>query len=395
MSGSMEIRPITEMELPLAAELWRNAYRLDSKTAQRWISNTEISETRAFVADGRCLSLIRILPYTVFIGGRRLSMGGIGAVATWVDQQGRGLAGQLMSYSVGEMRRLGHSVSFLYPFSHRYYAKFGWGTVGQQHAYGSFSQADVKRLSCGATVRAAITPSDYQTVRALYAALAPTFNGMVDRSEPQWERFLSRATGDHSQIYLIYQGGTPTAFFQCIDTAAPDGKFCTTAIPLCPDHESCLAMFGFLAQLPSNVGSLRIVAPRTPLLNQYFREPWVELRLSPMFQARVVDVEAACSSRGYSHECQADVIFALQDEYGPWNTGTWRLCVAEGSATIEKTLSAPQVVLTIQQFSTLFMGSEDPREWVKTGFLLRECRGAAEQLACAFYDQQVNLLDSF
>ena len=42
-------------------------------------------------------SQIQMIPYEVEIGGAVMPMGGIGGVATWADQQGRGFAGKLMT----------------------------------------------------------------------------------------------------------------------------------------------------------------------------------------------------------------------------------------------------------------------------------------------------------
>src|SRR4051812_36642548 len=98
---SARIRPLTSDEGHMMEALHRNAYRVDAATTRRWRDNTDFATTRAIVEVGRALSLIRILPYSVLVGGKPVPMGGIGGVATWADQQGRGLASELMRYSIG------------------------------------------------------------------------------------------------------------------------------------------------------------------------------------------------------------------------------------------------------------------------------------------------------
>lgn len=393
----MDIRPVTPEETGQLQALFANAFRIGLQTAQGWTAEMDLSTTRAFVGDGRVLSVIRILPYSICIGGKTMPMAGIGGVATWADQQGKGYAGKLMAYSIGEMRRLGYPVSVLYPFSYRYYGKFGWELGGCQISYEDFQQCDAPAVRQSGGVRAALTPEDFGAVRRIYEQATQTYNGLMRRDDRMWSEYFREAAGDHAQLYLLSctESGAEEGFFWCKDRPLPDGGFETITYPLCASHSGLRQMFGFLAALPTNVRRQKIVAPAWPSLWPFFREPFVHTRLRASFQVRVIDVEAACAARGWASEAAGSVVFSLADEHAPWNQGTWRLTVENGEARVERTQAVPEISLGIQQFSSMYIGYADPEEWVRTGILGREAAPAASTLKRLFHDRPTLLLDRF
>jgi predicted acetyltransferase len=392
----MEIRQLDQSGLPKLEALYRNAYRIDSATSRGWSAGIDVRNTRAIADADRVLSVIQIIPYTVDIGGREMSMGGIGGVATWADQQGKGFAGKLMGYSVGEMRRLGNAVSFLYPFSYRYYGKFGWEIAARRRVYTNFTQRDLPRSRESGRVRAVVTDADFALLRRVYEPFAKQYNGMVVRGEREWNAKRAQMGNDRFQFYLI-DGDTPdepAGYFSCEEKPVEGGYETIVREVVCLSDAAYRAMFAFLAVLPGNVKKITVGAPEAPCLFPYFTEPFVECRVNASFQARVVDLEQACLARGWREGVSGCVTFAIRDEHGPWNEGAWRLEVADGKAVIGKAASA-EIELTIQQFSGIYLGFHDPVLWVGQGALPRSAADAAAVLKSLFLDKPTNLLDFF
>lgn len=391
----MEIRRLTENEIQSLADLYKNAYRIDTAMAEGWLKNIDLGTTRAIVGDGRVLSLIRILPYNILVGGREIPMGGIGGVATWADQQGHGYAGRLMTDSVRDMRENGLPVSILYPFSHRYYSKFGWETVGDVSTYVNLRQADIARHESPMNVRAVLNNADFDSLMEAYNRIAPQYNGMVARNESQWKNWRNRLSEDKVQAYIIEDpDGQPAGFFICADERMPNGNE-TLVQPLCTSDAACKAMFRFLASLPTNVKKLRIRAAAWPWLQEYFREPFVETNCNPGFQFRVVDMEEACKARGYAAGRSGSVVIGITDPQGPWNEKVWALEIGNGSCSIEPTSKSPDVTMSIRQFSGIFIGSRDPLDWVSRGIWPQSWSAAATTLRELFYDLPVHIADGF
>src|SRR5690606_40607540 len=65
----------------------------------------------------RSLSRLSLLPLEVWIGGRKLAMGGVAGVASWPDARRQGGVRRLLQHAFGRMRENGQSLSMLAPFS--------------------------------------------------------------------------------------------------------------------------------------------------------------------------------------------------------------------------------------------------------------------------------------
>jgi predicted acetyltransferase len=386
----MDIRPLQTEEAEKLAALYMNAYRVDRKTVDGWIRYVDFATTRSFAAEKRAYSVIQIIPFRTVIGGRELPMGGIGGVATWADQQGRGYAGRLMSYSVREMRDLGFPVSYLFPFSYRYYGKFGWSIAAKRLVYQDFTIASIQPQSRWASVRA-LLPEEYHLLKPVYTAGLPKYNGPLVRDEVLWERRFEFYRGDRVQPYLVEDGETAVGYFVCEDLLE-QGKFGyeTNVNEFVFLNElACASMFNFLRCLPTNVMRIRVNSPELPNLWQYFREPFVDTRLFSGFQARVVDMKAALEQRGYPEDVSASVTFSVADEHGPWNEGTWTVTVEGGAARVEQSGGSAGVELSIQEFSSIFIGLLDP---------LALGRGEAPTLRgmrSIFHDKPTRIIDFF
>lgn len=393
----MEVRQLKDDELEKLGLLYRNAYRIDGATAAQWLQGIKPDQTYVVADSERVLSAIQIIPYEVVIGGKPLSMGGIGGVATWADQQGYGYAGRLMSASVPRMRELGFALSFLYPFSYRYYGKFGWELAARRITYTNIRPADLPRRKEPPRVRAVVSDESWQLAQRGYELGFGQYNCLVRRREREWEQQRKKVREGRYHVYVISnEANEVRGYFTCEDIPLSPALYETVVRDvICADCAAYEELFAFLASLPTNVAKITIGHPEWPWLWRYFREPFVETRVDPYFQARVVDVEKACRERGYPEEVQAEVVFGIHDPLAPWNDGSWRLQVAGGSGRAERTDSHPEVVLTIQQFSAIFVGYLDPSELLANGALPSSAAADAQALRQVFCDRPTNLIDFF
>ncbi|MGB9691352.1 MAG: GNAT family N-acetyltransferase [Candidatus Sumerlaeaceae bacterium] len=393
----MEVRTLKATELEKLGLLYRNAYRIDKATALQWLEGIVPEQTYVLADAHRVLSAIQIIPYEVVIGERAVPMGGIGGVATWADQQGFGYAGRLMASSVPRMHELGCAVSFLYPFSYRYYGKFGWALASRRAVYTNIRPQDLPRGKEAPRVRAVVTEDDWAQANTAYTLGFRTYNCLAKRGPREWNQQKKKVAESRYHAYLVLdEGGNGQGYFTCEDVQL--GPFAYETVVkdfICADASACREVISFLAQLPTNVTKVTIGLPEKPWLWQFFKEPFVETRMDPWFMARVVDVEKACSARGYACTSPVDVSFALHDTYGPWNEGTWHLHVDNGHGIIERTSKTAELDLSIGQFSAIFVGFSDPLELVEHGELPVSSANAATRMAEIFHDKPTHLIDFF
>ena len=276
-----EIRPIRPEELDAVAALFNNAYRIGLQTARGWTDGLPPEETIAVVEEDRVASFVRMVRYNIWVGGGEMQMGGVGGVSTWADIQGKGYAGQLMRRSIQIMRDRGDAVSALYPFSHRYYGKFGWESMADKILYTDVQQSNFIPYEERLLVRCVQGEKAIGALDSVYREFAQRYNGMVIRTRANWERRVKSLEGDRGQIYLIEKDGKAIGYFFCENQPAqPWGYESITRDYAFAAPEACKAMLGFFSTLPTNVVKITIAAPAFPPLVSHFKEPFFTMKWS-------------------------------------------------------------------------------------------------------------------
>jgi len=392
-----EIRPIREEEKEWAAALFNNAYRIGMTMARGWTENLPLDETIAVVEKERVASFVRMNRYRIWVGGGEMAMGGIGAVSTWADCQGKGYAGKLMRESVRIMHERGDAVSALYPFSHRYYGKFGWASMGDRIIYTDAKQSDIIAHEERSLVRWCRGEEDIEHLDTAYRAYAPHFNGMALRSRETWANRLKQVANDKGQAYLIEKDGRCIGYFFCENLPAqPHGHESVTRDLACATPEAFHAMFGFLATLPTNVVKITVAAPASLPLWENYKEPFITMKWTLPLQYRVVDVERAIAARGYLPEAHGRLIIKINDSCGDWNNGVWEIEVQDGHGLARRNADAKSdIEMTIQQFSRLFMGAQDTMALAQQGLFPGVAKSTIHLMNNLFHDRPVHLIDAF
>ncbi|MBN1901278.1 GNAT family N-acetyltransferase [Candidatus Sumerlaeota bacterium] len=392
-----EIRSIHENELEWAAALFNNAFRKGMESARGWTSGLPLDETIAVVEKDRIASFVRMLKYKVWVGGCEMRMGGIGAVSTWADAQGRGYAGDLMRRSVCIMRDRGDALSALYPFSHRYYGKFGWASMGERIIYAEARQNDIIPHEEKSLVRWCKGEEDIDLLDAAYRKYAQRYNGMTIRPRERWAAILRSMQELNGQIYLIIRDENPIGYLYCEQILGKPGGHETIVRDFaCTTQEAYRAMFGFFASLPTNVGKITLSAPFLPNLASFYKEPFITMKWALPFQYRVLDVERAIGARGFNPDAKGHLKIKILDECGDWNTGVWEIEVASGKGFAKKTTGKKSdIEMTIQDFSRLYMGAFDAASLAAHGVLENIPEKTIMKMDALFRDHPVHLVDGF
>ncbi|MEG0766716.1 MAG: GNAT family N-acetyltransferase [Clostridia bacterium] len=147
LRARMKMRELTQDDVVPFNELLRYAFQVTNQelTEVGWDGDEDIRQSkspilaRAFVLgwfDGEKLaSQIAVYPMIVNIYGKLLPMGGVTGVATYPEYSGIGLMHELMIRALGDMRRRGQTVSFLFPYDIPFYRHKGWEVVSDEMTF--------------------------------------------------------------------------------------------------------------------------------------------------------------------------------------------------------------------------------------------------------------------
>lgn len=161
---------------------------------------------------GRLVGMFALYNFRMQRGRTTIPVGGIGMVAVAPEARRQRIAYWMMLRAVQIMEQNNVPLSSLYPFSHGFYHKLGWGVIGKTNLYrfppGTLP-GHIERLN----VEPVRTYDDQTAVMTCYERFASEMNGLLVRDEPVWfERIFKsqicyayRNAKNETEGYLVYQ----------------------------------------------------------------------------------------------------------------------------------------------------------------------------------------------
>ena len=157
--------------------------------------------------DGRKVSWLSIIPFTLQIGTATVRMDGIGGVGTDAKHRNRGYSRRVLEAAVAHMRCGDGALSMLYGIRD-FYSKFGFATAGPDYLVILHELERDNVLPTGWSVRDFVA-SDLPAIQALYAhgaaqsvgtAVRPAKGGVV------WSHLAGEAEGDEPDACRVVEG---------------------------------------------------------------------------------------------------------------------------------------------------------------------------------------------
>jgi predicted acetyltransferase len=363
----LDQRPLRDGDLDQFWELEREAFHVAPADRERWQRGeraTGLDRTEGVFVDGRLAATCGVLGMGQWFGGRVVPMGGVRAVATRVEQRGRGFATRVVRASLAAMRERGEVISALYPQVMRPYRGLGWEVAGSL----LFRQVSPRALAAlgrpELTVRRA-TEADRPAIRACYEQVARETNGFVDRARGRWDWLFERLADEHwllagDEGYVVYRHVDPSP-------AGPEG-FRILVLDLIATTPAALrALWATLGDASSVVPTIYFRCGPTDPLPGMLDGLDVTMSRERHWMLRLVDAPAAMAARGFPHGERAQVPLEIADDVCPANAGRWSLVVEEGSGRLERG-GTGAVQLGIGALSALYSS------WATTGLLARTGR---------------------
>lgn len=310
--------------------------------------------------EGALLGCFDLTSFPVRFDGRRVQMGGIGGVSTLPPYRRKGIIRACMQDAFQSMYQEGYAFSFLYPFSTAYYRQFGFENGAACQTW-TLPISSLKLPEAGGSVQQLFPGDDLSPLLQIYDAYYKDFNLSVLRNI--YNSSLEKENWLNQKRYLYLwrdEAGVPRSFL----FASRDGDVldCTTDFPrknglLFTDVRSLQALLHFVyGAFSSHYKSIRFTAPSCLRLQSLIPEmARAECRWFTNGMVRAVCAEkvlSLCSCRG-----EGTLRLEITDPLLEENRGVWKLTFAPGHENlVEKTGEAPDLSLSIGDFSTLICG---------------------------------------
>jgi len=382
----MELRKAESADLQPLAELWALSFPSDRPVADR-IRQLEtgvpyggIESAWLIEERGRLLGGFRASRFIQHMGGARLPMLGLAAVATAPDARRRGVGRHLCLGALRIGRDRGDVVSVLFPFRPAYYRDLGWGFAGSLDSH-RFPPSALAATPPTRAVRMA-EPEDWEAIAACYARVLARSHGPIERDDAIW----ACHRGSARVRAVVFEAATVNGYALIrFGSGRSPGSGTLTILELVTESDDAYrALLGWIAAQRDQVAvvrydakpaerfDLRLSEPRPPgsRPSRGLWFPTARRLRGPML--RVLDVPTALAARRMWGPVRPGLRLAIEVVDGelPENRGPWELTTGEDGVRVRSheggTLDA-SLATDASTFAQIYAGEVTPSAAVRLG----------------------------
>ncbi|MCP4638827.1 MAG: GNAT family N-acetyltransferase [bacterium] len=352
-SKALNVRRMREEDVDIARRLATRAFGCNC-LGWYFPETSLVGET----PEGTIVCALNLTPAPLWWGQDRVPGSAIGDVATDPDHQGKGYAGALMRAAVHYLRDNGWWVCPLWPFSVKYYAKFGWAPttpdIGLKPWPDLIRQLDVD----ASTVRTA-TPDDAEGIMAVHTRCAQQTNCQTDRPVAWWHEQLTK----HSAVVDVDAKGCVVGFglFGTKKKSHAQGRTMTVHRLNGVDLPATLRVLRALAEVP-DVTVVDLLLPSDSLL-PYALPDRAPMTAHQSLQIRVIDPAGALACLHPSGHVVGKISFEVDDwVMGPEQPVGVTAEIADGQVATNAGAGPKALRCDINTFTQLFTGALSTKE---------------------------------
>jgi predicted acetyltransferase len=320
--------------------------------------------------DGQLVGTASVFPAQMWLSGVPLSVGAVAGVTVLPSYKRKGIAGKLMETLITKMHADGLALSVLFPFSHRYYNNFGYGTISDLHAY-AIAPENIAVTGDASQVRP-FSPDDLPMMRVVYKGQMTWHNGWFTRSNAWWDNIVER----WQNIVVFETDGFIDGYLIFLNKNGPKGeKILHIREFFAAEPEAYQALLAYLAQ--QKVEVIEYLAPADTPLRYSLAEPiavnaenrhWIFndlCHITPGPMGRIINLSEALTTRFYTRGMSGERVLKVRDPQVPANEAPIVFRLVDGRAeTRPAGDAAPQIetdISTLTQVMCGYLTSADAR----------------------------------
>lgn len=391
MLDQVTIRPVLPDELEKIAYLRAVGFGGDEQeTLARLQHNPRYTFTHIILAEykGQPIGTMTTFSAQMWLSGVPVSVGAVAGVTVLPEFRNKGVAAKMMEFSIVRMVAEGKSLSVLFPYSHKYYAKFGYGTIGDLHSF-RINPANLTVYQEGHNVRP-FEASDLRMMRVMYKGQLTWHNGWFTRSDDWWETLVAR----WPNIMVFDNDGFIEGFYAYDIKTGKRGERELHLIEFFAAEDAAYrGLIGYLAA-QNEADVIEYLAPPNNLIRHGLRQPYADeaesrgwifrdmCHVTPGPMGRIINLPAALKARFYTRGMSGERVIQVTDPFIPTNEDPVVFRVVDGRAEVNPAGDrAPQIETDIATLSQLVCG------YMTMAEARRLNRLQADEDTCSWYDQ--------
>ena len=303
-----------------------------------------------FTDDGRMMAHVQNEHRLTMFDGSEVYTGCIGCVSTFPEYREGGAVREIFAHLFRDAYANGEVFSYLFPFNHSFYRKFGYETCGELPIY-TFPVSALRGRHFTGWARMWLPGDDMTAHTQLYNAFAKKYNQAHVRTVEEMKgRIHSDPFESRRYTYLLGNSEKPCAFVPF--TGSNRGITVQDCAWL--GKEGMDAMLGFLARYTADYDEISIRMPSNMKLAALIPDgKALTVRTNNVYMARLINAKKAL--KRLQKPDGAACTIEVNDVLIPENSGTW--CV-EGS-TVTKCETEPDMSVSATALSPMLLGYID------------------------------------
>lgn len=365
---SIEVRTIQKDEVKQFVSTVEAAFGQEIRASDIPAFERKVDTNRLHAAfeDEEIIGTAGVYPFNLTIPGAELDVAGVTMVGVLPSHRRRGVLRQMMRTQLDDVHERGEPIAILWASEDLIYQRFGYGPAADQTRF----DADRDRVAFlhdpGPVGRVKLLSEEerLKVIPSIYDRVRRVTPGMYERSTTWWEThslYQSERSRDRNGprfCAIVEIDGVPEAYVtyhikaDWDDDATPKSRVdVDEAIATSPEATREIWRFVFGIDLVQRVHAWYLPADH-PLFLMVQEPRRLRMSHNEILWLRVVDVIRALEARSYATD--DSIIFEVEDDFCPWNTGRYRL--EGGDGRVVKTDEAPELRMKIAALAAPYLG---------------------------------------
>lgn len=277
-----------------------------------------------------------LVDFRMRIRGEWRPVGGVSAIASPPEHRRHGHVETLLDRLHAELRDRDAGVAALWPFSHPFYARFGYGRANDYVVHECPPEALNAPAATPATDGAVrrLSADDIDALSAVHEAASPEPLA-VDRSTDWWRLRIFQSWSDERYVYgWVDDAGALWSYlaYRIEESDGDDGRTLVVDYWGAADDEGYRHLLRFLRNHDSQVSTVRLTASDASLLDRLSDPGEADTKRHPGPMVRVVDAERALAGL-VTPATDERVVLRVRDERHDWNDGVFVVTAEDGRTT--------------------------------------------------------------
>lgn len=353
----MEYRKITANERQTASQLQAHAYHFKYNPDHN--DNHETCRA-AFDAQGHMAACLELFDFQVWFDGSLVGLGGIGGVASLPVYRRSGYVRGLFQLIYVEQHERGDTFSYLFPFSHPYYRRFGYEQCCTARII-TLPLNELLAFSRPGRAQMYLPGDSLDPIQTVYDTYACRYNLMSKRTPQQWQsHFEGNPYEKNRYTYIWYdEHDSPAAYFRySAERKAENPNTISIEEMAWNDYGGLIGMLGFMGRLysPDGVEKATLTAGPDFYPEILLPEPYqIDIKQEWLGMCRIIDARRALESMRKPSGSGSAVVRVI-DDLAPWNTGAWQVDWQDGGCSVSQTTAVPDITCAAPALAQLVNG---------------------------------------